>query len=59
MTKKNPFNEFQKYLKNYPELVEIMSQLEIDEETYFKSLGNLDSNIIIPKVTSSDNTYNF
>jgi len=59
MTKKDPFNELQKYLKNHPELDRLINQLEIDEEIYFETLDSLGSDIIIPKSSSSNNTYNF
>jgi len=59
MIKKDPFNELQKYLKMHPELNKIMNQLKIDEESYFKALLSIRSNIIIPKNTQSNNTYSF
>jgi len=59
MKKKDPFNELQKYLKVHPELNRIMNQLKIDEESYFKALSGIRSNIIIPKSTQSNNTYSF
>jgi len=59
MIKKDPFNELQKYLKAHPELNKIMNQLKIDEDSYFKALSGIKSNIIIPKSTQSNNTYSF
>ena len=59
MTRKDPFKEFQKYLKKNPELKKIIKQLEVDEKSYFMALKTMKSNVIVPRTTLSNRTYKF
>ena len=59
MNKKKSFLENENYLKKHPELKKIIEQLKIDEDSYFKAVANIKSNIIISKTTLSNKTYKF
>ncbi len=57
MTTKKTFVEYRKYLKQHPELEQILKQLRIDEESYFKALNSMNPNRIVSKKNLSDKTY--
>lgn len=46
--KKNIFHQYKKYLKKDPQLLKIMKQLRIDQESYLDALYQIESNKIIP-----------
>lgn len=59
MAKNELFEKVEAYFKRYPDLKKIMKQLEIDEESYFRALLNMKSNVIVPKSLWSNKTYKF
>ena len=57
MTTENLLPEVRKYFEEHPNLNKIIKQLAIDEESYFKAINCMKSNIIIPKRTLSNKTH--
>lgn len=59
MTSKQIFQEYEKFMKDNPQIVKIIRQLNIDEESYLKALISMNNNVVKPRKTLSNNTYSY